>query len=319
MEIYKVINEPLRIGPKSASDMNNLDSRHDTAQMQQSSLQSPTSAHRTHSPSMPFGSQQPFRGAGAIQSDMNDVGNSAQRQHSMQKPSFPPGFGPQQTPMTDISDGLNKLQLSPPIANHGRPPMSSQGTGISGLMMPQVSKDESGKDIRAEAQDFFGNFLKQAAAHQQPEEKPKASSSAPFNDPAIMAARVASPPNSQPKFSEPMQSPIHTHQYRPSPPMPQNQVQDPRNHQMDRQGYQKQPAMFSPPPGLMPSMMQPPYMFRNNMSGPPGMPPSYMHGPPQPFPMLPPDMRMPPPGMSPEEHHHRLEQFMRAKNPGSSL
>ncbi|KAI8580046.1 hypothetical protein K450DRAFT_239106 [Umbelopsis ramanniana AG] len=130
-----------------------------------------------------------------------------------------------------------------------------------------------------------------------------------------MAARVASPPNSstQPKVSEPMQSPIHTHQYRPSPP---NHLQDPQ--QMDVQGYQQQPPMFSPPPGLMPSMMQPPYMFRNNMSGPPGMPPSYMHGPPQPFPMLPPDMRGPPPGMSPEEHHHRLEQFMRA-NPGSQL
>jgi hypothetical protein len=138
-----------------------------------------------------------------------------------------------------------------------------------------------------------------------------------------MAARVASPQNSfsQPKFSEPMQSPIHTHQYRPSPPMSQNQAQDFRNRQMDPQGYQQQPPMFSPPPGLMPSMMQPSYMFRNNMQGPPGMPPpppSYMHGPPQLFPMLPPDMRVPPPGMSPEEHHHRLEQFMRA-NPGSSL
>lgn len=138
-----------------------------------------------------------------------------------------------------------------------------------------------------------------------------------------MAARVASPQNSfsQPKFSEPMQSPIHTHQYRPSPPMSQNQTQDPRNHPMDSHGYQQRPPMFSPPPGLMQGMMQPPYMFRNNMQGPPGMPPpppSYMHGPPQPFPMLPPDMRVPPPGMSPEEHHHRLEQFMRA-NSGSSL
>jgi hypothetical protein len=347
---------------QSANEMNSLDSRnrYDTTlpHVQQSAFQSPTGAHSTHSPSIPFGMQPFFHGSGANQPEVNDVGNSAQRQPSLQTSSYPPGLGPQQPTVTDVSNDFNKLQLSPSMGEDRRSSMSSQGMRVS-EMMPPVAQDESGKDIRAEAQNFFGNFLKQAAAHQQQAEKPNgmfiqisdgartfiildnrlytdtpyslhdqfvdtsAKSQAPFNDPAIMAARVASPQNSfsQPKFSEPMQSPIHTHQYRPSPPMSQNQAQDPRNHPMDSQGYQQRPPMFSPPPGLMPSMMQPPYMFRNNMQGPPGMPPpppSYMHGPPQPFPMLPPDMRVPPPGMSPEEHHHRLEQFMRA-NSGSSL
>lgn len=347
---------------QSASNMNGLGSknRHDTTlpHVQQSALQSPTGTHSTHGPSVPFGMQPSFHGSDAIQPQLNDVRNSVQRQPTLQKSSYPPGLGPQQQAATDISDDFHKLHLSPFMGEDRRSPMSSQGMRAP-EMMPPVAQNESIKDIRAEAQNFFGNFLKQAAAHQQQAEKPNgmliqiftrtktliildnrlftdtpyslhdqfvdttAKSQAPFNDPAIMAARVASPQSSfsQQKFSEPMQSPIHTNQYRPSPPTSQNQAQDPRNHPMDSQSYQQRPPMFSPPPGLMPSMMQPPYMFRNNMQGPPGMPPppqSYMHGPSQSFPMLPPDIRVPPPGMSPEEHHHRLEQFMRA-NSGSSL
>jgi hypothetical protein len=160
---------------QSANEMSCLDprNRHDTTlpHMQQSALQSPPSAHHSHSPSIPFGNQPPYRGTGVSQLEFNDVGNSTQRQHSMQKPSHPPGFGPQQPTVTDISNDFNKLQLNPPMVDHGRSSLSSQGMGASELM-PIAAQDESGKDIRAEAQDFFGNFLKQAAAHQQQAEKP---------------------------------------------------------------------------------------------------------------------------------------------------
>lgn len=253
-----------------------------------------------------------------------------QSQQGWQKPSVPPGFSNQQQNVQDISNDMFRMRLSSPKAEQGMLPLMQQK--IEPIerkeLFPQA--DQEPKDIRTEAQNFFGNFLKQAAAHQQQSEKPdagetRANTNVPFNDPAIMSARVATQAQTETNPSESMRSPLNQMQYRPSPPLNQIQALNsfaPPN--VSTEGYPQRP-LFSPHMGdrymMQPQqqmMSQPPpgYMFHNPPQGPPGVPSPFTqappHGPPQRFPSMPPA----PPGVSPEEHHHRMEQFMRA-NSGS--
>ncbi|KAM3586527.1 transcriptional repressor general negative regulator of transcription subunit 4 [Umbelopsis sp. WA50703] len=224
----------------------------------------------------------------------------------------------QQHPMNDISSHMQNLQLHTNAVSgvvHGGP------QNVEGLNAAETVSPEA-QNIRSEAQSFFGNFLKQAAAAQHKQDENLAAADekpdAPFNDPAIMAARVAGPNHKGPfehTQSDMMRSPANNTMYRPSPVG--DQGSDGRNIQ-GSPGFPHQHPMFSPQgmnqaypiqsPHQHQHMMhqQPPYMFSNTPPpGPPGFQPSLQ----QHFPMMP-----PPPGISPEEHRFRMEQFMRANS-----
>ncbi|KAG2185049.1 hypothetical protein INT43_000962, partial [Umbelopsis isabellina] len=247
------------------------------------------------------------------------LGNSALENHRYHQ-AAPSNLSPmtnydrqplrQQQSLNDLSGHLQNLQLN---TNAEQGMMHGSPQNVEGMKAAGTVSDEA-KDIRSEAQSFFGNFLKQAAAQQKHDEDKAANDGkpdAPFNDPAIMTARVAAPDhkdsfdNSQPDI---MKSSANNPMYRPSHAYAHHS--DGRNTQ-GSPGYQQQHPMFSPPIGMNQSpqqhMMhqQPPYMFSNTQPppGPPGFrPPHQQH-----FPMM-----SPPPGVSAEEHRFRMEQFMRS-------
>ncbi|KAJ2961572.1 hypothetical protein NQZ79_g3158 [Umbelopsis isabellina] len=245
------------------------------------------------------------------------LGNSPSDNHRYNQPA-PSNSSPmmnydrqplrQQQSMNDLSGQLQNLQLR---QNAEQSMMHGGQHNVEGMKAADTVSTEA-KDIRREAQSFFGNFLKQAAAQQKQDESTAlidGEPDAPFNDPAIMTARVAAPDHrdsvdhSQPDM---MRSPSNNPMYRPSHVHAQHS--DGRNIQ-GTPGYPHQHPMFSPPVGMNQSphqhMMhqQPPYMFSNTPPpGPPGFrPPHQQH-----FPMM-----SPPPGISAEEHRFRMEQFMR--------
>jgi hypothetical protein len=140
---------------------------------QQPGLQHP---HGAGQPMSSLNNQPPFLvSSGNLSSppnaDFDGFHDSQQRQRGWQKPPLSAAFANQQQPVNDLSNEMLRMRLDSPGAGRELPPFSQQMMENPDLNSSVGQEKEDAKDIRSEAQNFFGNFLKQAAAHQQQSEK----------------------------------------------------------------------------------------------------------------------------------------------------